>query len=61
MGIRVFSIYRIRGLLVFIGKNGKSLKRRKYKGFCVFLLYGMLLVLLKYGENEAKKGEKWHF
>jgi len=36
-------------------KNGKALKRRKYKGFCVFLLYEMLIVLLKYGENEAKK------
>ena len=39
-----------------MGKNGKALKRRKYKGFCVFLLYRMMLVLLKYGENEAKKG-----
>ncbi len=42
-------------------KNSKALKRRKYKGFCVFLLYGMVLVLLKYGENEAKKGQKLYF
>jgi hypothetical protein len=42
-------------------KNGKSLKRRRHKGFCVFLLYRIVLVLPKYGENEAKKGEKWHF
>ncbi len=42
-------------------KNVKALKRRRYKGFCVFLLYGMLIVVPKYGENEAKKGEKWHF
>jgi len=40
-------IYRIRGLSVFIGKNSKALKRRKYKGFCVFLLYGMVVVVLK--------------
>ena len=38
--IRQISIYRIRGLPVFIGKNSKALKRRKHKGFCVFLLYG---------------------
>jgi len=44
---REINIYRIRGLSVFIGKNGKSLKRRKYKGFCVFLLYGMLVMVLK--------------
>jgi len=31
-------IYRIRVLLVFEGENSKALKRRKYKGFCVFLL-----------------------
>jgi hypothetical protein len=37
-------------------KNIKSLKRRKYKGFCVFLLYGIVAAFLKYGENEAKKG-----
>jgi len=42
-----FFIYRIRGLSVFIGKNSKALKRRKYKGFCVFLLYGMVIVFLK--------------
>ena len=53
---REINLYRIRGLLVFIGKNGKALKRRKYKVFCVFLLYGIVLVLLKYGENEVKKG-----
>jgi len=35
-------------------KNSKSLKRSKYKGFCVFLLYGMLIVVLKYGENRQK-------
>ena len=52
----MINIYRIRGLSVFIGKNAKALKRRKYKGFCVFWLYGMLVVVLKYGENEAKKG-----
>jgi hypothetical protein len=37
-------------------KNAKALKRGKYKGFCVFLLYGMVIVLLKNGENKAKKG-----
>jgi len=46
-------MYRIRGLSVFIGKNSKALKRRKYKGFCVFLLYGMLATLLKYEENKV--------
>ena len=35
-------------------KNVKALKRGKYKGFCVFLLYGMFIVVLKYGENKAK-------
>ena len=49
-------IYRIRVLSVFIGKNSKALKRRKYKAFSVFCLYGMLVIPLKYGENEAKKG-----
>jgi len=42
-------------------KNVKSLKRRRHKGFCVFLLYGMLIVVPKYGENEAKKGRKVAF
>ena len=46
---------RIRALSVFMRKNGKALKRRRYKGFCVFLLYGMLIVVLKYGENKTKK------
>jgi len=54
-------IYRIRGLSVFMEKNVKALKCRKYKGFCVFLLYGMVIVHLKYGENEAKKGKKLYF
>ena len=39
-----------------MGKNSKALKRRKYKAFCVFLLYGMMIVLLKKGENKAKNG-----
>ena len=39
-----------------MGENSKSLKRRKHKGFRVFLLEEMVLVLLKQGENEAKKG-----
>jgi len=51
-----FFIYRIRGLSVFIGKNGKALKRRKHKGFCVFLLCGMMIAFLEQGENKAKKG-----
>jgi len=42
-------------------KNVKALKRRRYKGFCVFLLYGMAIVVLRNGENKAKKGEKWDF
>jgi len=46
-------MYRIRGLSVFIGKNSKALKRRKYKGFCVFWLYRMLATLLKYEENKV--------
>jgi len=54
-------INRIRGLLVFIEKNVKSLKRRKYKGFCVFLLYGMVVVLPKYGENKVKRHQKAYF
>ncbi len=49
------NIYRIRALSVFIRKNSKSLKHRKYKGFCVFFLNRMVVVLLKYGENKAKK------
>jgi len=49
-------IYRIRGLSVFIGENGKALKHRQYKAFCVFLLYGMVVVALKHRENKAKKG-----
>ncbi|GAH94431.1 unnamed protein product, partial [marine sediment metagenome] len=53
---REINIYRIRALSVFIEKNGKALKRRKYKGFCVFLLYRISIVLIKYGENKAKKG-----
>ena len=44
---REINIYRIRGLSVFIGENSKALKRSKYKGFCVFLLYGMLVMVLK--------------
>jgi len=55
--VRHINIYRIRGLSVFIGKNSKSLKRRKYKGFCVFLLYGISVMLLKYGENKAKRAK----
>jgi hypothetical protein len=42
-------------------KNSKTLKRRKYKGFCVFLLYGMLVILLKYGENKAKRAKSCVF
>ena len=34
-----------------------SLKRRKYKGFCVFLLYGIVIALLKYGENKEKRAK----
>jgi len=49
-------LYRIRGLSVFIGKNSKALKRRKHKGFCVFLLCGMMIAFLEQGENKAKKG-----
>ena len=30
-----------------MGENSKSLKGRKHKGFGVFLLEGMVLVLLK--------------
>jgi len=50
-------IYRIRELSIFKGKNSKALKRRKYKGFCVFLLYEIVVVLLKYGENKAKRAK----
>ena len=49
------NIYRIRGLPVFVERNSTAPKRRKYKGFRVFLLYRIVVVLLKYGENEAKK------
>ena len=44
-----------------MGKNGNPLKRRKYKGFCVFLLYRMLVALLKYGENEVKRAKNFIF
>jgi len=44
-----------------MGENGKALKRRKYKGFCVFLLYGMLVMVLKYGENKAKRAKSCIF
>jgi hypothetical protein len=44
-----------------MGKNNKSLKRRKYKAFCVFLLYGMLAIPLKYGENKAKRAKSCIF
>ncbi|HAJ33435.1 MAG TPA: hypothetical protein DCK79_08710 [Candidatus Atribacteria bacterium] len=47
-------LYKIRGLSVFTGKNTKALKRRKYKGFCVFLLYKMLVVVEKIRKKEAK-------
>jgi len=50
-----------RGLSIFIGKNGNALKRRKYKGFYVFLLYGISVVLLKYEENEAKRAKSCIF
>ncbi len=56
LAIFPINIYRIRGLPVFIVKNGNPLKRRKYKGFCVFLVYRMLIVALKYGENKEKNG-----
>jgi len=42
-----FFIYRIRGLSVFVGKNTKAQKRKKHKGFCVFLLCGMVIVFLE--------------
>jgi hypothetical protein len=42
-------------------KNSKALKRRKYKGFCVFLLDKMVGVLLKYGENEVKRAKSCIF
>ena len=35
---REINVDGIRGLSVFIGKNSKALKRRKYKGFCVFFV-----------------------
>ena len=54
-------IYRIRALSVFMRKNGKALKRSKHKGFCIFLLYGMLIVLLKYGESKAKRAKNCIF
>ena len=38
-------------------KNGKALKHRKHKGFCVFLLGKAGLVLLKYGENKTKRAK----
>ena len=40
-----------------MGKNAKSLERRNYKGFCVFLLYRMVVVLLKQEENRVKKAK----
>jgi len=50
----LFFIYRIRGISVFRGKNSKVLKLRKHKGFCVFLLYGIVIVFLKEGEKGLK-------
>jgi len=55
--VPIFKIVRIRGLSVFIRKNSKSLKRRRYKGFCVFLLYGIVLIVQKYKEKKAKKAK----
>ena len=55
--IREISIYRIRALSVFMRKNGKALKRSRHKGFRVFLLYGIVLVLLNYEENKTKRAK----
>jgi hypothetical protein len=45
----------------FIEKNVRSLKSSKYKGFCTFLLYGMSMMHLKYGENEVKRAKSCIF
>ena len=42
-------------------KNVKALKRGKYKGFCVFLLYGMVIVLLKMEKIRQKKAKNGIF
>ena len=54
-------IYRIRALSVFRVKNGKALKCRKYKGFCIFLLYEIVIALLEQGENKAKRAKSCIF
>jgi len=50
------NIIELEYLPVFVAKNSRALKRRRYMGFCVFLLYEMLIVVLRYGGNKAKKG-----
>jgi len=50
------NIIELEHLPVFTIKNSRALKRSKHKGFRVFLLYGMLATLLKYGENKVKNG-----
>ena len=55
------NIIELEHLPVFVAKNSKALKRRKYKGFSVFLLYGMLVMVLKYGENKAKRAKSCIF
>ena len=55
------NIIELEHLPVFVAKNSKALKRRKYKGFSVFLLYGMLVLVLKYGENKAKRAKSCIF
>jgi len=54
---REINIDRIRALSVFMRKKGKALKRRRHKGFRVFLLYGIVLVLLNYEENKTKRAK----
>ena len=44
-------------LPVFTGKNIKTLKRSKHKSFSVFMVYMMLIVAPKYGENETKSAK----
>jgi len=42
---------------VFTIKNCKALKQSKHKGFSVFMVYMMLIVAPKYGENETKSAK----
>ena len=48
------NIIELEHLPIFTGKNSKALKSSKYKVSAFLLVYRMLIVAPKYGENEQK-------